>query len=127
MSRRLAVVAAVGLATLACQDARDTVLTGPELQLTGPACKYSDVKKYARNLFGSNSPGYALAAAMSGFAPNSDDATNKAFDIFAAIAAKRDATTFTTQNLDDAANLTLQVVRCANVGSTSHNTGPVPL
>jgi hypothetical protein len=119
----MVILAAVGLGILGCQDTRDTAPTGPELQLTGPACRYSDVKKYARNLFGNPSAGSDLAQAMSNFAANSPAATNLGFDIFAAVAALRDATTdgFTDDQITNAANLTLQVVRCSDVNVTGTN------
>ncbi len=123
MSRRRVIVAVIGLAVLGCDEARDTAPTGPELQLTGAACKYSDVKKYARNLFGSSSPGYDKALAMSVQTPNSAAATNLGFDILAVIATRRNAPPagFTGTEIANAANLALQVVRCSNVNVTGAN------
>jgi hypothetical protein len=115
MSHRLmcALVVVLGISACSTDDARGP--TAPDLQVTGAACNYNDVKKFARNLFGANSTQYDFAQEMSRLAANSPAATAKAFDIFAAVAAKRDAGSFSAQNVDDAANLTVQVIACANV------------
>lgn len=103
--------------TVACTDDRAAEPTSPSL-MAGATCKYSDVKKFARNLFGPNTDGYSLAQDMSGFAKDSPQATAKAFEIFAAIAAKRTATADFSPFVSDAANLTIETINCANVAST---------
>ena len=122
MSRRLVAAIVAALAVAGCADDREQSPMSPELVI-GANCRYNDVKRYARDLFGSNTPGYDLAQQMSGFAANSDGATGLAFDIFAAIAAKRnaaladadDALVFTSTDISNAANLTVQTIACARV------------
>ena len=136
MYRRLALAIAAGVAISACADDREQSPTAPGSTITpefttGATCNYTDVKKYARNLFGTSGPGslgYKLAGEMSKFGKDTPQATNLAFDIFAEIARKRNATTgtWTTANRDDAANLTVEVIKCANVSLTADINFSVP-
>jgi len=133
MSRRLVAAIVVGIVVSACADDREHSPTSPDGSLSpnfiaGAVCRYTDVKQYARNLFGPNSTGYRLAQDFSGFPANSTNpqAIKLAFDIFAEIAKKRDLAyasstdnnTFTSTNELDAANLTVQVINCAAVSAT---------
>jgi hypothetical protein len=114
MGRRTLLAVFGALALAGCGDNRDATPTSPELKVSG-SCNYTNVKSYARALFGSNSAGYNLAQSMSGQPANSSTATAIGFDIFAAIAALRDAGSFTAQNTSDAANLTVEDIRCSSV------------
>lgn len=118
MCRRTLFAVVGALALAACGDNRDSPPTSPNLQVgTGPACKPTDLKKYAKALFGTNTPGNDIALQLAGQTPNSATATGLAFDLFAAIAAKRDAApaSFTAGNASDGSNLTLQTIACADV------------
>jgi hypothetical protein len=115
MNRHLLLAGALTfLGAVACTDDRAPEPTSPNF-MTGATCKYSDVKKYAKNLFGSPSPGYSLAQQISGFTKDSPEATGIAFQIFAAIAQKRNETPDFSAFVSDAANLSIQTANCADV------------
>ena len=118
MNRRLLATVAAVFVVAACSDDREQSPTSPELAPRPVACSYADVKKYARDLFGQPSAGYDLAQTMSGFTAGSADATRLAFDIFAAIAAKRNAGGFTSTDVANAANLTVKTTGCATVSTS---------
>jgi hypothetical protein len=127
MNRRLVAAIVAAVAVSACADDREQSPTGPGSATTpdylvGATCNYTDVKKYARNLFGSTGNGTKLAGELAKFAKDSPQATAKGFDIFAEIAAKRDGGPWTAQNVEDAARLTEQVIYCADVVLTAGTT-----
>lgn len=129
MSRRLVAAIAVALVVSACTDDREQSPTSPGSSVSPEflhigTCNYNDVKKYARNLFGSTGAGYKLAQEMSKYAAETSQATNLGFDIFAAVAQKRAGAVWTDQNLEDAAKLTEQAIYCQDVYLTA---GPVDL
>ena len=129
MNRRLLATIAVAIAIVGCTEDGEQSPTGPELTRRPPTnqsdglCSYSDLKKYARDLFGTGSTGLALANQMSGFTAGSSQATAVGFDIFAAIATKRnDPSVFTASNISDAANLTVEVIECSTVSASGATT-----
>ncbi|HYC33398.1 MAG TPA: hypothetical protein VEB59_14015 [Gemmatimonadales bacterium] len=117
MHRRLLGAIFAALVVVACTEDGEQSPTAPELTRHGPptgACSYNDLKQYAKTLFGNGSPGHQLAVQMAGFSAGSAQATALGFDIFAAIAAKRnDPSVFTADNISTAAKLTVEVLDCS--------------
>ena len=129
MNRRLLATIAVAVAIVGCAEDGEQSPTspgltgGPEFVAGNGTCQFNDLKKYARDLFGSGSTGLSLANQMSGFSAGSTQATNLGFDIFAAIADKRnDPSVFTADNISNAANLTVEVIECSKVSASGATT-----
>jgi hypothetical protein len=127
MNRRVVTTIAAALVVVGCAEDREQSPTSPGAPeyLIGATCNYTNVKKFAKDLFGTG-PGFTLAGQMAKFAANSQQATNLGFDIFREIANKRDGATTAAWNpfVPTAAKLTEQVIFCANVTLTAGNTEP---
>ena len=121
MNCRLLATFVVALAISGCADDREQSPTSPDLARGGgggggSTCNYNDVKKFARDLFGTSSPEAGLAQTMSGFAAGSPEATSLGFDLLAAIATKRNGGTgFTADQIANGASLAVNIVPCSNV------------
>jgi hypothetical protein len=127
MNRRLLATIAATIVIAACSDNGEQSPTGPgvgrpSLAASDGSCSFSDLKNYAKNLFGNGSPGHQLANQMGTFTAGSTQATNLGFDLFAAVAAKRNSNALTETEIGLAANLTGEIIDCSTMsasGSTS--------
>ena len=118
----LAVAFGAALTLSACAGDGDTFPTAPGAPAfqtggIGPACSLTDLRKAAAALFGNKAPELNIAKLFTSKNVNTDASIPIAFNLFDAIADKRNAAddTWTEQNTTDAVDLTLFTIACSDV------------
>jgi hypothetical protein len=101
----------------ACGDQPRDVATAPEFASGSGSCNYTTVSSLTKAEFGNNSTQAGWAGDVKFYGAQSAGATYSGYKIFKSIAAK-----FVSQpgpSPSNAANLTLALLRCMNVGTTN--------
>lgn len=114
--RRFVLLAAAAVFAAACSDSSSpSVPESPAFQIgTGPSCSRNDLRSAAADVFGNGSAEVGLARDVSDNA-NTAAANAVGFDLFAAVAALRDADGWSDALAPAAAELAVQLIACMNV------------
>lgn len=113
----LLLVAGAVLAT-ACGDQSREVTTAPEFASGSGSCNYTTVSSLTKTEFGNNSTEAGWAGDVKFYGAQSSGATYSGYKIFQSIAAKY-AIQPNINSTSNASKLTLALLRCMNVGTTT--------
>lgn len=113
-----AALCAVVLAAGACTDGAEQLPTSATLadQVgVGPSCSTTDLRKAAEAFFGKQAPQVSIAQQYNNRIANTAAVTGYAYDLFAAIAAKRNLAALTSAEIEAAAMLSVHIMACSDL------------